>query len=107
MRASWEVCLKHRNIRRVNPAGASSSLTNKLEAEVFVLFCQMARLDKFGLRLLRSSFKSRIPECQSGDAGANPAGRTNFQTAGVSCAVWSPKPGGLGAAPRRRAIFRC
>ena len=28
---------------------------------------------------LRSSSKSRIPECQSGDAGAIPADRTNFQ----------------------------
>lgn len=29
--------------------------------------------------LLRSSFKSRMPECQSGNAGANPADRTNLQ----------------------------
>ena len=29
--------------------------------------------------LSRSSFKSRMPECQSGDAGASPADRTNFQ----------------------------
>src|SRR5438046_84536 len=27
----------------------------------------------------RSSFKSRMPECQSGDAGASPADRTKFQ----------------------------
>jgi hypothetical protein len=27
----------------------------------------------------RSSFSSRIPVCQSGDAGAIPAGRTNFE----------------------------
>ena len=56
---------------------------------------------------LRSSFKSRMPECQSGDAGAIPADRTNFQhTAGARCAAESPKLCLLGAAPRRRANFR-
>jgi hypothetical protein len=39
---------------------------------------------------LRPSFNSRIPECQSGDAGANPADRTNFQTAGASSVTGSP-----------------
>ena len=33
------------------------------------------------LRYMRSSFSSRIPVCQSGDAGATPAGRTIFTRA--------------------------
>ena len=32
-----------------------------------------------GPRQTRSSFKRRMPGCQPGDAGASPAGRTNFQ----------------------------
>ena len=40
LKASWEVCLKHRNIRREIPAGASSS--SELAA-VFVLFCRKRR----------------------------------------------------------------
>jgi hypothetical protein len=53
---------------------------------------------------LRSSFKSRIPECQSGDAGASPADRTQaVNTAGASSAAEPPKLCGSGAAPERRA----
>ena len=58
----------------------------------------------------RSSFKSRMPECQSGDAGASPADRTNFQIPTTqrapACAAESPKLRGLGAAPRRCATFK-
>ena len=46
---------------------------------MFVLFCRMRRGCDNPRRSLRSSSKSRMPECQSGDAGAIPADRTIFQ----------------------------
>jgi hypothetical protein len=72
-----EVCLKHRNNRReMIPAGA---LSLWLRAAVFVLFCQRAaRATSARAAIMRSSSKSRMPECQSGDAGASPADRTIF-----------------------------
>ncbi len=54
----------------------------------------------------RSSFSSRIPVCQSGDAGAIPAGRTISHTRRApACAAESPKFRLPGASPGRRAIF--
>lgn len=56
---------------------------------------------------LRSSFKSRMSECQSDDAGANPADRTIFQEtihtwrAPARSRVSKTQP--FGAAPNRRA----
>ena len=50
-------------------------------AAVFVLYCREWRrvLNQCSAPLhSRSSFKSRMPECQSGDAGAIPADRTIF-----------------------------
>lgn len=71
-----EVCHKHRKIRReTNPAGVSS----KELTAVFVLFCRSgtgAPCRGPCRHSLRSSFKSRMPVCQSGDAGASPAVRT-------------------------------
>ena len=51
-------------------------------AAVFVLFCRKRRGCAHAARaaLLRSSFNSRMPECQSGDAGATPVDRTIFNT---------------------------
>ena len=92
------------------PAGANSS--SELAA-VFVLFCRKRRGCHNPRRILRSSFKRRMPECQSGDAGAIPADRTIFKyphqitqcvRRAPACAAESPKLCGLGAAPRRRAI---
>ena len=88
-----EVCLKHRKNRREISCGCEREL-----AAVFVLF----------VVTMWSSFKSRTPECQSGDAGASPADRSTFKhtrRAPVRAAR-SPKPCGLGAAPRRRATFK-
>ncbi len=74
-----EVCLKHRNNRR--------EIILRVRTQIRVgsgvcSFCHMRRgCAQFAARAahLRSSFKSRTPECQSGDAGATPADRTNFQ----------------------------
>ena len=73
----------------------------------FVVSAARVHTVTFRAASLRSSFKSRMPECQSGDAGAIPADRTNFQNtqAGANCAAKSPKLCLLGAAPRRRANF--
>jgi hypothetical protein len=69
-------------------------------------FCRKRRGHLARAAHLRPSFKSRMPECQSDDAGATPADRTIFHTLTTrrapACAAWSPKPCGLGAAPRRR-----
>ena len=84
----------------------------RAKARFFQLHAPTQALEKrrsiYGPTLpMRSSSKSRMPECQSGDAGANPADRTIFpiDTAGASCAARSPKPRGSGATPERRAIF--
>ncbi len=105
------VPVKHRKIRRVNPAGVSGFLiTRSLEAAVFVLLSFRRRgCTPVSCRAasLRSSFKSRMPGRQPGDAGAIPADRTNFQNTrwAPACAAKSPKLCLLGAAPRRRANF--
>ena len=74
-----EVCLKHRNNRR----GIILRVRTQIRVGSGVCsFCHMRRgCAQFAARAahLRSSFKSRTPECQSGDAGAIPAGRTIFQ----------------------------
>ena len=104
-----EVCLKHRNNRR--------EIILRVRTQIRVgsgvcSFCHMrCGCAQFAARAahLRSSFKSRMPECQSGDAGAIPADRTNFQNSTTrrasACAAESPKLRRLGAAPRRRAMF--
>ncbi len=57
-----------------------------------------------GAALLRSSFSSRIPVCQSGDAGEIPAGRTIFRTHAPRASLRSresksqPAPGSTEAA---------
>jgi hypothetical protein len=50
-----------------------------------------------------------MPECQSGDAGANPADRTIFSSTRRAPAIAQQSLqnfSGLGAAPRRRATFQ-
>ena len=79
---------------------------------MFVLLSLRRRGRTIGVSLrrspLRSSFKSRMPGCQPGDAGAIPADRTNFFTwRAPACASKSPKLCLLGAAPRRRANSSC
>ena len=87
-------------------------LVRAREAAVFVLFCRMRRgcalVANTRAALSRSSFKSRMPGCQPGDAGAIPADRTKFPKTrrAPACAVESPKLRPLGAAPRRRAKFQ-
>jgi hypothetical protein len=69
---------KHRNIRREISCGCDALPS---VAAVFVLFWRKWRrvLNQGSAPLFsRSSSKSRMPECQSGDAGANPADRTIF-----------------------------
>jgi hypothetical protein len=69
MRALWEVCPKHRKIRRENPAGATSTWKLCEVAAVFVLFCQKAArsvLRNTGAPLTRSS-------SNAGCLGANQA----------------------------------
>ena len=82
------VPVKHRKIRRVNPAGVSSVRSNECWRQrclfFFVIGGAGALQVLFCAAQLRSSFKSRMPGCQPGDAGAIPADRTNFQhTAGA------------------------
>ncbi len=89
--------------RRETESCGPSTLLQSAGA-VFVLFCRQRRGLYNPRRSLRSSFKSRMPECQrtarqrfhlkprsahcmpperqSGDAGASPAERTNFQHGG-------------------------
>ena len=85
-----------------------------MEAAVFVLFVvYAARVLTSSARAAhsRSSFKSRIPERHSGDAGAIPADRSIFffphpyTRRAPACAAKPPKLCELGAAPRRRATF--
>ena len=73
-----KVCLKHRKNRR--------EIILRVRTQIRVgsgvcSFCRMRRgCAQFAARAahLRSSSKSRMPECQSGDAGAIPADRTIF-----------------------------
>lgn len=72
-----EVCLKHRKNRReiflrVRPQVPS------WQRCLFFFVVSGAGVTTRAAHL-RSSFKSKMPECQSGDAGASPADRTNFQ----------------------------
>ena len=71
-----EVCLKHRKNRREISCGCE--LKFRVGSGV-CSFCRMRRGCDNPRRSLRSSSKSRMPECQSGDAGAIPADRTIFQ----------------------------
>jgi hypothetical protein len=71
-----EVCLKHRKNRRETHQRAPTQFEL---AMVFVLFCRQRRGHHGPRRISGSSFKSRMPERHSGDAGATPADRANFQ----------------------------
>ncbi len=74
-------------------------------AAVFVLFCRKWRrvLNQGSAPLhSRSSFKSRMPECQSGDAGANPADRTNFLRNVHSCTAGASLRSRASKTPRAR-----
>ena len=104
------VPVKHRKIRRVNPAGVSGVRRNAGGSGV-CSFChrRRGRTSCDPRRLSRLSFKRRMPECQSGDVGAIPTDRTNFSKTrrAPARAAESPKLCQLGAAPRRRANFNC
>ena len=72
-----EVCLKHRNNRREILLRVRTQVPSWQRCLFFL--SNAARVHSmYPRRLLRSSFKSRMPECQSGDAGAIPADRTIF-----------------------------
>jgi hypothetical protein len=73
---------KHQNIRREISCGCDAQ-----PAWQRCSFFSVVSGAEFSTKALchflsRSSFKSRMPECQSGDAGAIPADRTNFQKYG-------------------------
>ena len=127
-----EVCLKHRNNRREIflrvrtqirvGSGVGSFLSKQCGAGASIapapLICgHRPRAGCLNANAWRGSAKltscgarsAQPPGRQSGDAGAIPADRTNFQGTrcvqrAPACAVRSPKPVGLGAAPGRRAI---
>ena len=80
-----EVCLKHRKNRREFSCGCE--LNASWQRCLFFLSLKRRGCAQVAARAAhsRSSFKSRMPECQSGDAGASPAERTIFfNTAGAS-----------------------
>ena len=103
-----EVCLKHRKNRREIFLRVRTQVPSWQRCLFFFVVSGAGVTTRAAHS--RSSFKSRMPECQSGDAGASPAERTNFliptTQRAPACAARSPKPCGLGAAPRRRATFK-
>ena len=103
-----EVCLKHRKNRREIFLRVRTQVPSWQRCLFFFVVCGAGVTTRAAHS--RSSFKSRMPECQSGDAGASPAERTIFQIPTTrrapACAAWSPKPCKPGAAPGRRAISR-
>ena len=103
-----EVCLKHRKNRREIFLRVRTQVPSWQRCLFFFVVCGAGVTTRAAH--LRSSSKSRMPECQSGDAGAIPADRTNFQKPTTrrapACAAESPKLRGLGAAPRRCATFK-
>lgn len=109
-----EVCLKHRKNRREIILRVRTQVPSWQRCLFFFVVCGAGVTTRAAHS--RSSFKSRMPECQSGDAGASPAERTIFQIPtyrntqrvrrAPACAAESPKLRGLGAAPRRRATFQ-
>ena len=72
-----EVCLKHRNNRREIILRVRTQVPSWQRCLFFFVVCGAGVCARAAH--LRSSSKSRTPECQSGDAGASPADRTNFQ----------------------------
>ena len=78
MGVQQEVCHKHRNIRRENDLRVRAPKSWQ-RCLFFIVESGADRMlsKAFTVPLVsRSSFKSRMPECQSGDAGATPADRT-------------------------------
>ena len=72
-----EVCLKHRKNRREIFLRVRTQVPSWQRCLFFFVVCGAGVTTRAAHS--RSSFKSRMPECQSGDAGASPADRTNFQ----------------------------
>ena len=72
-----EVCLKHRKNRREILLRVRTQVPSWQRC-LFFFVVGGAGITARAAQLW-SSFKSRMPECQSGDAGASPADRTNFQ----------------------------
>ena len=103
-----EVCLKHRKNRR--------EIFLRVRTRVGSGVCSFCRYSGAGAHssqpapLIRGHRpRAKIPERHSGDAGASPADRPTFKYTtrrAPACAARSPKPCGLGAAPRRRATFK-
>jgi hypothetical protein len=78
-----EVCLKHRKNRREIFLWVRTQVPSWQRCLFFFVVCGAGVTARAAHS--RSSFKSRMPECQSGDAGASPAERTIFfNTAGAS-----------------------
>jgi hypothetical protein len=102
-----EVCLKHRKNRREIFLRVRTQVPSWQRCLFFFVVCGAGV--KTRAAHSRSSSKSKIPERHSGDAGASPADRSTFKYTtrrAPACAARSPKPCGLGAAPRRRATFK-
>ena len=108
-----EVCLKHRNNRREIILRVRTQVPSWQRCLFFFVVCGAGVTTRAAH--LRSSSKSRMPECQSGDAGAIPADRTNFRypqskhttcAAGASLRSLVSKTLRARAAPRRRATFQ-
>ena len=74
-----EVCLKHRKNRREIFLRVRTQVPSWQRCLFFFVVCGAGALVAARAAHSRSSFKSRMPECQSGDAGASPADRTIFQ----------------------------
>ena len=72
-----EVCLKHRKNRREIFLRVRTQVPSWQRCLFFFVVCGAGVTTRAAH--LRSSSKSRMPECQSGDAGAIPADRTIFQ----------------------------
>ena len=72
-----EVCLKHRKNRREIFLRVRTQVPSWQRGLFFLVVCGAGVTTRAAH--LRSSSKSRMPECQSGDAGAIPADRTIFK----------------------------
>ena len=72
-----EVCLKHRKNRRETILRVRTRVPSWQRCLFFFVVCGAGVTTRAAHS--RSSFKSRMPECQSGDAGASPAERTIFR----------------------------
>ena len=75
-----EVCLKHRKNRREIILRVRTQVPSWQRCLFFFVVSGAGVTTRAAH--LRSSFKSRMPGCQPGDAGAIPADRTNFPTHG-------------------------